>query len=484
MLGTWNQMRINEQGIEKIAVFIIAVILILVLIIRPVIGVADNGDFARVMGATGLEYTTVNWEDRYFGYVNRQYRIVGSGSCFQGYFSSQAIIVRIALYLNMLLYRNDIFDIRFLSLTYSVIFLISVYLIIKYNKSVNRLTNWIIVLCLVFIFCDIGYISYFNSLYGEPASFCFMFLMVAVACVLLKQGEPKLWLLILFFAVSILFTGAKAQNAPIGILAALFGFRLRKLREDWKWKVVTVIAQVFLLIVPIFIYVSTPEEIKNCNKYNTVFYGVLKDSPSPSSDLKELGLDKRFAVLSGTDYFDEAHPMDIKAPGLKEELYNRIQPWKIVGFYIRHPLRYLEKLQRTAESAFILRQGYGNYEKAHGIEYGDSAGTLTLWSNFKKEFLPNTLAFVALFFAAYFAALILMRTREAGKGNARAKAYVEFLMLIGFVGLVQFLVPIIGDGEADLGRHLFLFNLCFDIIFTVGLVWLTDKIMQIKIKIM
>jgi outer membrane scaffolding protein for murein synthesis (MipA/OmpV family) len=43
--------------------------------LRPIIGVADNGDFGRIMGSTGLRHMSDNFNDRYFGFVNREYLI-------------------------------------------------------------------------------------------------------------------------------------------------------------------------------------------------------------------------------------------------------------------------------------------------------------------------------------------------------------------------------------------------------------------------
>ncbi|MNC62237.1 hypothetical protein D3C75_1122420 [compost metagenome] len=40
-------------------------------------------------------------------------------------------------------------------------------------------------------------------------------------------------------------------------------------------------------------------------------------------------------------------------------------------------------------------------------------------------------------------------------------------MLLGLIGLFSFLVPILGDGRADIGKHLFLFNVSFDMMAVV-----------------
>ena len=39
----------------------------------------------------------------------------------------------------------------------------------------------------------------------------------------------------------------------------------------------------------------------------------------------------------------------------------------------------------------------------------------------------------------------------------------------------QFVLPIIGNGEADLQKHMLLFNLCFDLMILVFVYWLINN---------
>lgn len=49
-------------------------------------------------------------------------------------------------------------------------------------------------------------------------------------------------------------------------------------------------------------------------------------------------------------------------------------------------------------------------------------------------------------------------------------------MLLGLIGIFSFLVPILGDGRADIGKHLFLFNVCFDMMVVVMFGWIIHKL--------
>ncbi|HOQ00759.1 MAG TPA: hypothetical protein PK604_08030 [Acetivibrio clariflavus] len=87
-------------NLETITVIIVAVFLVGLLMIKPIIGVADNGDFERIMITTGLEYKTSDYNERYFNYVNREYLSTLPFVNGVGYFSSTVIFVLSAKFIS------------------------------------------------------------------------------------------------------------------------------------------------------------------------------------------------------------------------------------------------------------------------------------------------------------------------------------------------------------------------------------------------
>lgn len=459
---------------EIIIILIVAAILTYVLIIPPIIGVADNGDFTRIMGSTGLGHLSENPDDWYFGYVNSQYKSTYSPISGVGYFSTELILIGLSKLISRIIFwHQHIFDIRSLAVIYSTILLISMFILIKFNRQRHIVTEIVLILLLILIFVDVGYISYFNSLYGEAVSFSFLLLTISLALYLVKQDSHKLLTLILFFISTIVLVGAKAQNAPIGIIFAIFSTRLLKLTNERTWKKVVITFSIFLVLLSVAIYSSVPKNFKICNKYQTVFYGILKDSPTPGEDLKAFDLDPKYSVLAGTNYFLKEYPIDIKSPSFQEIIYKKVNPFKVTIFYIKHPSRLWMKLNNAASYGFKIVEGYGNYERCFGIKYGQTARHLGIWSNFKINSFPQTFIFVATFFFSYFIVLAILHLKNP---NIKNKLYYEVLILIGVIGIVEFLVPIIGDGDADLSKHLFLFNVCFDAMFIISIVWIIHNL--------
>lgn len=469
-------MNFRKLKAEYIAVGAAIFILVYILMLRPIIGVADNGDFPRIMGSTGLHYLTEDYGERYFGFVNRLYRIGLAIPMGGGYFSTEIFMVGIAVLLSQAVWSTGIFDIRYLSLLYSILLVIAMFMIIRYNRRKLGIAGWLLAGLLVFVFADIGYISYFNSLYGEAVSLVFLLLMAGSGMYLIMNDKPRLWVLVLFFVSAAFFTGAKIQNCPAGILAMLLGLRLLKLRGDRTWRRISMLGVSALVAVALVSYVFVSRDIKVCNKYQTVFYGILKDSPDPAGDLAELGLDPGLAVLAGTNYFMKSYPVDIRSGDFKNQLYENVDHLKIAGFYLRHPDRLVNKLEVAAQNAFKLKQGFGNYENYEGVAYRQTANIFGLWSDFKMKVLPHSLLFITLFYTGCFSVLAFEYIRSR---DARGRLYIELVAFFALTGLMQFVIPIIGDGEADLSKHLFLFNAVFDCMFISAVTYLSYRVKKI-----
>lgn len=451
---------------------VVIVLLSSLLLTRPIRGVADNGDFARIMNSSGLYYLSDNPEDRYFGFVNLHYGI-GYMLPFGGqYITTELLLVWLAVYICKSLLGTAVFDIRFLAFLYIMILAAALFFLTKSGRRFAGLFALIPALISIIIFCDIGYTSYFNSMYGEPVTLVFLLLMAAIAAVLAASEKPAIWMLAIFCSGAFFFAGAKVQNAPAGLLMALLCISLARLRRDRPWKAITIVSAVLVAIISLTSYLSVSKDIRICNKYQTIFYGILKDSPDPSADLAELGLDPSLSVLAGTNYFMEEYPVDIRTPQFRKMLYDNVGYMDVVAFYLKHPGRFIKKLELAAENGFKLKQGFGNYEKYPGITYKQTTNVFGFWSDFKMKALPHTLPFICLFYAGALS-ILLHEYRKAA--DPKRRFFTEFMGTVVLTGMMQFALPILGDGEADLSKHLFLFNVCFDMLFAASLTYLAVK---------
>lgn len=458
--------------VEYAAALAAAVILAWLLLWKPVIGIADNGDFLRIMGTVGLDYAdpALSYEQKYFGWFIREFTMKGMG--LGGYVSTSLVPVMIGKLLCLAIGKS-LFDMRAVALVYAALFIAGGWLLLRCCKGRNPWGNAVLGLLFVVMFADIGYSAYYNTLFSEPMAYVAMLLTLGFVLTLLRGAQPMSFYLWGFAISAVLLIGAKVQNAPVGILLALLCFRLTALRKGGGWRRKAGWLAVVLVAASAAIYLSLPREIKIINQYQTVFFGVLKGSENPAADLRELGLPEKLAVNAGTNYFEPA-PIDQHDPVFAKEYYPAFSHVKVGLFYLKHPGRFWEKLEIAGEHGMTIRPYYlGSFERSEGLKSGEVSYAFSLWSEFKHRVLPNKLWFILAVFVLYYG-LVIRRYLNAFRVRDRIR--LEVLAGLGLVALFQFVTPVVGDGEADLAKHLFGFNVSFDLMLWFGIGLLLERL--------
>ncbi|MEP7337573.1 MAG: hypothetical protein ABI977_07490 [Acidobacteriota bacterium] len=424
----------------------------------PMIGLASNGDFERLMHWGKFEYVTIDSQEKYFNWVNRDFRITQSPwTAWHGFGSSEVIFVKLSAIVGSLLIRGDQFDLRVIGVIHLLAFVAGLWLLMRGWRIAMRLSPLYLLPGILLIFCDIGYTAYFNSFYSEPASLIFLLAMVGAGLAITPLEHRRLGL-VLFFLSAGLFIAAKPQNFALIPPLLLFCARLFQLYRKSHQRAVTVAFALALVAAPVALSLIAPWYTNN-GRYQSTFYGILKDSPDPAGDLRDLGLDPKFAVLAGTTIFHSNLPLDIKSQEFQERFYRRINHFKIVRFYLTHPHRFLAKLKLTAQHGYSLRLNLGNYEKASGLPARAESHRWSLWSDFKHRYWPKPL----WFFAGYCGLLLVAILKGYRRSSPPGRCWREFCLMLWLMMLAGFVTPILGDGESDLMKHLFLFNALFDL---------------------
>ncbi|OMD60613.1 hypothetical protein BSK48_29270 [Paenibacillus odorifer] len=448
-------------------------IIIYLLFAGPFIGVADNGDFLRMMNTIGLNYydTGASYADQFFNFSHSSFAYE---NLFRGFYPSSQIFIVLVPRLIGGLIHGSFFDVRLLGAVYGLLLLAATWLLVKYNARGSYVTGLLLGAAILFVFYDIGYVAYFNSLFGEPVSMVFMLLTFALGLRLTSQEKPTTKGLTLFFIAILFLVTSKIQNAPIGIAFALIFLRFMMLDGEGKWRKLALRFSIAIFLVSIVLYVAAPKDLKHINLYQTVFFGILNESPDVKGDLQDLGLPERLEVLAGTNYFQTDTVIKQDDPSLVPDFYDRVSHKDVLFFYLKHPDRLIDNMKYAASNSMAIRPYYlGNYEKSENKPAGALSYTYSAWSQFKNKHIPHTLGFLSIFYLVYFAGALFQYFRSR---DIRGKVAGELLMLLGLIGIFSFLVPILGDGRADIGKHLFLFNVCFDMMVVVMFGWIVHKL--------
>jgi hypothetical protein len=223
--------------------------------------------------------------------------------------------------------------------------------------------------------------------------------------------------------------------------------------------------------------------ISKDTQYNSVFYGVLKDSKTPKQDLIDLGLNPEMAVEAGKHAYLDINEYVKYVPRTEiteREFYSKIGNGKLVKFYITHPLRLIQGMEYTAGKAFYTSTSLGKYDRSYSEEPIRDFNRFTLWSAFREDRLPKRLVFIAFIYLAVI--IVSVFVYKGNKEHEDIKAKIQLLWAIMLTGMLQFPMPYMGNGQADTAKQLYLFNFIFDIILVVSVSWCLNGLVLLRKK--
>ena len=146
----------------------------------------------------------------------------------------------------------------------------------------------------------------------------------------------------------------------------------------------------------------------------------------------------------------------------------KITTFTIARFYLLRPARFWKHIKVMLGSAFVLRDFYGNFEKAAGYPPATRSRAFSLWSQFHAVWLERAsrpLFFLLLLCPAWLAWRWIRSPQEARRG-------LEFLGMLPACCLAALFTVLLGDCWDNI-KHFYLFNLLFDLclIAAAGLAW-------------
>ncbi len=166
-----------------------AAILASQLLVPPVVGLANNGDFEKVMGYAGFQYLPGSAADRFYSWIQTRFAIIEPGAYRSRYPTSETLLALAARGLNALRPNHGIFDIRFLGAVHAMLFLAALGLLFS---ALRPFPVWLALgtaALLILTFTDVGYFAPFNSFYSQTASLLFLLLAVGTGAFGLARGS-------------------------------------------------------------------------------------------------------------------------------------------------------------------------------------------------------------------------------------------------------------------------------------------------------
>lgn len=432
-------------------VFVAAYIFASQVLVPPIVGLADNGDFVNVVAPLTLAPLEETEQQRFFKHVvpywkpdpSRQLRF------FRLYTSEWVFTLPIYYLLQPL--THGVFDIRWTGAAHAAVFLWALWLIAPLIAGLTAYHRAAIWTAILLVSCDVAYVSYFNSLYMDAASLVFL----ALAAAFYVRGSR-----IGFALATILFLTSKLQHAYLFPLVLLFVFWDARVRSF-----LTLAARVGLacVIVPAVYLMNThvPAEYKGSAVYNVIFSELLPNSSDPAAVLEEFELPHQLVTFKGSNAF-EPHAA-IRFPYFSQTLIEKATHTALLKYYARHPDIAWRMIELALTACALEREdGYGNFTISSGKQ--EASNAYSLLSSTRAALFEQRPWLYAVYLLTISAAAIVLAFRW------RRAALVPILFLVS-CATIEFFISALGDCK-ETTRHLFLFRALMDLVL-IALVYLT-----------
>lgn len=450
----------QPKAVAAAAAFLI---MVCALLIPPVIGVADNGDFYRATNGLGI-YKMDRYEaDSFMNYASTKFGIYEYYNEYEDSIpSSQILFIKAALLLDNLFTGGDlIFDIRFLGALLIIYATIAIYLIadfVTFQRS--RSEGYVLAAVCVFIFADTGYTAYFNSFFTEGLVYVSFLAAMASALLITQKRYSFSWLYASLLINSVIAISAKQQNATIGVVLCLMCLIMACFipKEKRRRKAACALGGLSLMACGLVMYIIIPESYKNINQYHTMTRGVMMEAENPEEAADFFDIDRQYSILNETIYFERYPTVDAQGDVLEEGFYNKYSFFSVCAYYLTHPDALLRMLTDAAQEGYIIRPDMlGNYDRSEGKPPGTKTNFFVSYSNLKRAAAPTTVGFVLVWF--------LVMTAFHFKD--RQRMFIVWCAILS--GLIQVGTSVVGAGDTDLSKHVFVYNVAFDLVTYISL---------------
>jgi len=433
------------------------------LFVPPIVGLADQGDFGKMIGRFGYHK-----EDRsasLWAFVDRKYVAAPNARVpLMEQATPEYIFVGTAVLINKAVSKDGKLDIVVMGVVHAVVFLAVFAWLLRVTQpfSAHRLL-WVFMLLAL---TDVGYTAYWNSFYAEPASHILFLLLLAESMPIFREERISDVQIARWSLWAALWVDAKSSNFPLAVVVAPLALRLGWFGKTRSTKVLAALGAAAIVISAAVNMATRPKPLQNATVYDAVFLAILPESKNPAADLTALGLDPLLVKFSGKGAWSPDNGFDdmVKSGALG----GRITSASVGRFYLSHPLRAWRHAKRMVPVAFSLRPEWcGNFEQAAGLPPGARSRAFGLWSEFHQRYLSRwgKPILILLLIAPLILKLAWIRVPSA-------RLQVEFGAALCLCCLIAFLVPVLGDAWDNV-KHLSLFNLILDagLISAVGLFW-------------
>ena len=431
------------------------------LFVPPIIGIADNGDFPKVLAPHDI--CSVDDGRDVFAFLHSRFVIKPECHWDSRLPSSESMFAWILKQVAERSGRHGFSITGAGKLHLPFVVLALAVLLGSLHESRPVLRFGLPILGIV-IFTDVAYFGYLNSFFMDAASFVFLLPTVAMAAAWIVR--PRWWLAIGYGMVGALLGFSKTQHAITALLLAglalWFAVRAfgRRKRDGYCWAA----AALVVAGSAVGVVATTPDDYRAEPLYSLVFFRMLPGEPNAPQLLADLGLPQSDLKYIGTHAYNEGAPVmngEWRTEFMKQLTYGRLG-----RFYFMHPLIVFRMVGGTLTHLVseIRPMNMANYEREAGFPPYTRAARFHWWSDLRSSSLKAFPAHIVIFYMVLGAGSVVCGFRV--DWSARWPLY-PLVLVLAASGTLEFLFPTLLDGT-ETERHLFLFHVITELLIMIA----------------
>ncbi|MBZ5673516.1 MAG: glycosyltransferase family 39 protein [Acidobacteriia bacterium] len=423
---------------------VFAAILGVQLFVPPTIGLANNGDFPKVMGLFDLGAPR---GDEY-GYVDWIYRFDPIYHWEAGFYSSETLVAAAPISLSHAFSKDGSFDLRWMGLVHGLLFLLAVYLMEGLLTPVEG-WRWYVLWAVIAIgFGDVMYTSYFNSFYMDAATYVFLMLSVVLflRAATWRRKSDAIWLVI---CVALLLL-SKSQHAILGLwIAPLFAFFGRSLWPG-NGRLFSIASTTLVAAAALVGLELVPFDYAAHGYYSVIFWQVLPHSANVKADLEALGLDESYARFVGTHAYSAGS--GFRDPEFAAAFMQRTSFARLGWYFLTHPKDTDLALDSALGEGGRQRPPMGNFDRGAGSPPFTESHSFALWSDAKRALFHEH----GIRYGIGYALVTGLACAPAiARRKTLSSALVAGVLAIAGMGVTEVLIASLADA-VDVTRHYFI----------------------------
>ena len=199
----------------------------------------------------------------------------------------------------------DTYHIQVLGVIYLLCYAGLLLLLFSSFRLPNPGCDLLVKAAVIFILCDEGYVTYFNSLYSEPVQMLGLLAMAVFALRIFAKRRRPGWNIGWYFLSCVVYGWSKFINLPVAALCAAGMGAVLLLRMEKQYRLRLCAGAGACVVILGAVYASLPGWMDEATNYNAVFFGVLKDTEPEEARqyVSDLGLPEYMAEYADSTYY-------------------------------------------------------------------------------------------------------------------------------------------------------------------------------------